>query len=221
MLIQATFEGETSATPLDLDPNTTSVSDLYDAVKCGAAARLEALVDVSLVHAGHLIPRSDEILSTLGISEQAVVHAVCRLAPSVPSIYRCEPLMGPVGGGTVVRIHGDGFLLGRGFERGTFRIGFGQQIVPCKRAADDMLVCTAPPHGEGIVTVRLLCANGMDQEHSSACTFEYVRLEAMYDLIFAKTNSFCPQRTVRDRSVDPQCCEDSDGDNVSQPRQPD
>ena len=59
--------------------------------------------------------------------------------------------------------------------------------------------CRTPAHAPATVSVRLLgCeaeqgggGGGSDASGATAC-FEFVRLEHMYDAIFASTNSHCP-----------------------------
>ena len=53
--------------------------------------------------------------------------------------------------------------------------------------------CIAPDHPPGIVNVRLVRCEEDDFDEDEA-SFEFVRLETAYEVLFATTNSHCPVR---------------------------
>ena len=130
-----------------------------------------------------------------GASPQQLLRATirCRLYTRA-QLIRCEPLCGPAAGGTVVAVHGKGFCN----MRETTRVRFGCVTVAVTSVeSDTMLYCRSPPHPTGIASVRLLrCEDeGTGDDDLDTASFEFVRLEAAYDAIFASTNSFCPIRS--------------------------
>jgi hypothetical protein len=82
--------------------------------------------------------------------------------------------------------------------QGEVRVLFGTELVKARRISDSELCVVSPPHEAGIVTVRCPCARGsVDGSDSDLfATFQYVRLENLYDAIFASTNSHCPVRDM-------------------------
>jgi hypothetical protein len=133
----------------------------------------------------------------------------CRLVTTA-RVTSCEPLWGPEQGGTTVTLHGHDFdTVGT-----SARIQFGSSSVPCQRIDSSRLRCRTPPHAAGIIRVVLQHCEDEDATDSNrdaedeGATFEFVRLEAAYDAIFATTNSFCPMRarnaTTREQMHDEQ-----------------
>jgi hypothetical protein len=151
---------------------------------------------------GAHVPAADVPLASLGLGASSTV--VCSLAPVV-QVACCEPSVGPDAGGTMVRIHGEGFTEATFGAASHARVEFGGHAVPCWRMSDTLLGCRTPAHAPATVSVRLLgCeaehggsggggggGGGSDASGATAC-FEFVRLEHMYDAIFASTNSHCP-----------------------------
>merc|ERR1740130_2122053 len=108
-------------------------------------------------------------------------------------------------------------------DRGVPHVRFGSVSVPCERINDTTLCCLSPSHPPGIVKVSLVRCNSIshnhnhnnnrnnsnltdnnrrileedddDEELQDETTFEYVRLGAAFDAIFATTNSYCPLRS--------------------------
>jgi hypothetical protein len=108
-------------------------------------------------------------------------------------------------------------------DRGVPHVRFGSVSVPCERINDTTLCCLSPPHPPGIVKVSLVRCNSIshnnhnnshnnhnnhltgnnnrilleedDEDEQDETTFEYVRLGAAFDTIFATTNSYCPLRS--------------------------
>ena len=71
----------------------------------------------------------------------------------------------------------------------------------CECVNDTTLRCLAPVHPVGIVRVVLLrCEDeaAVSDDEEDEASFEFVRLEHVYDKIFATTNSFCPVRSAAD-----------------------
>ena len=92
-------------------------------------------------------------------------------------------------------IHGTGFSSLGGFAQLTF----GSVVISILEiVSDSLLRCRSPPHHAGIVSVRLSrCAQLPHHElELDTASFEFVRLEAAYDTIFATTNSYCPIRSA-------------------------
>ena len=114
-----------------------------------------------------------------------VVQCTVRCAPQ---LLRCAPLWG-AGGCTVVTVHGVGFEA----VDGSARLRFGTVDVPCQRTSSTTIRCIAPDHPPGIVNVRLVRCEEDDSDEDEA-SFEFVRLETNFDVIFATTNSHCPVR---------------------------
>jgi hypothetical protein len=75
-------------------------------------------------------------------------------------IKHCAPPQGPVTGGPVT-LHGEGFTVDRGFDNDTVRVLFGPEFVRVRRVSDTMLVCEAPAHAPGIVSVKLHCSSSV------------------------------------------------------------
>ena len=156
-----------------------------------AAARAELGTDgvaAVLLHAGATLPRAECSLTSFGIDESTVLR--CAIVASARAL-RCEPSIGPATGGTLVRVHGEGFTEASGFGS-SVRMSFGPGLtVPCWRESDHVLCCRTPAHAPGPVDIRLVsCVSAEDDEMGAA--FEYIRPEAVYDAIFASTNSNCP-----------------------------
>ena len=161
---------------------------------------------------GAAMPATDVPLASLGLHGESVVG--CSLE-AVVQVASCEPSVGPDAGGTMVRLHGDGFSEASFGPASNARIGFGPlHSVPCWRISDTMLGCRAPAHAPATVRVRLLgCAAGnvngpdsdadadADADADGTAVFEFVRLEAMYDAIFNSTNSYCPIKRGGDGGV--------------------
>lgn len=127
-----------------------------------------------------------------------MISPAVAVVPGVPHTTTCEPLWGPEKGSTLVLVHGEAFDL---LDPRQLWVLFGSSAVPCDRVSDTLLRCRAPAHGAGIVDVRLRRCEGDGAAGAAAAqeagdvdlaTFEFVRLEAAYDQIFARTNSFCP-----------------------------
>lgn len=169
---------------------------LYTLVEHAARQRLKQhSLSVILAADGETLPADDTPASTL---VSTIVH--CNLI-SRPRLLVCEPLCGPDHGGTHVIIHGESLS-----TCSSARVRFGAAVVPCvqDRQQDGAVVlrCQAPKHELGIVRVTLLrCEDDAPSEgddDDDRATFEFVRLEAAYDAIFATTNSFCPIRSRDD-----------------------
>jgi len=211
MRICGTFDGQDFSEDVNwLDLEETTSADLFSLVKQKAALRANvALVEVLLVFQGRPLPVAATSLSSLGITPACTVRALCYDA-SPARFECCEPSLGPENGGNVVHVHGTGFLVARGFGSPHLHIAFGAERVPCKRVSDKVLLCSAPPHAPGPVLVTLgSCyqdqalghgpgrygAISAPEEDCSGATYEYVERGAMYDAIFASTNSHCPLRS--------------------------
>ena len=183
--------------------------DLRAAIERSACERLGNVVAALLSYPDgtHVPMDPPQFLAALGLdASDATVK--CELV-SAPRIQRCEPPFGPVGGGTLIRVRGSGFRAESGFgghgdgtsaaaiTGGGARLSFGSGCtVPCWRGSDDELLCRAPPHPEGIVSVVLLgCVEAAGS--SGAAAFEFASEGRMCDLIFATTNSNCPLRNVK------------------------
>ena len=78
------------------------------------------------------------------------------------------------------------------------QVAFGNTAVPIQRLSDQLLLCQSPrAHTPGFVSVTLAGCQARPKGRTAA--FEYVeRIEALYDRIFCKTNSFCPYVDPRD-----------------------
>ena len=208
MLVEAAYCGEEVATEtLNLPPDTTLCQTLYDVIKQAARSRVGMSVEASVFFGEVLLPADTSTLQQWGISAASKVCAV--LAP-VAQVTSCSPCQGPEGGGTAVRLSGQGFVLptlgGVGMlvhpapavsAQGEVRVLFGTELVKARRISDSELCVVSPPHEAGIVTVRCPCASRADGSDSDlVATFQYVRLENLYDVIFASTNSHCPVRDI-------------------------
>lgn len=157
---------------------------LYQLVQATASKRLGHRIMVHLLSTdGALLPADETPVAALGTPVHATLH-------EPPRLLRCEPLWGPEHGSTLVRIHGEGFMNGM---QGA-RVSFGHVDVPCERVSETVLKCTAPPHATGLVSVQLRRCEEEASTDEDTATFEYMRLEAAFDAIFATTNSFCPLR---------------------------
>ena len=94
--------------------------------------------------------------------ELYIVSHSGRIGPPVLFAYtneqvnRLQPSQGPVNGGTVVRLQGDGF-----FQLSAWECYFASHVVPAQIISDNELRCTSPHFGAcgGVVNV-LLCASG-------------------------------------------------------------
>ncbi|GMI31215.1 hypothetical protein TrCOL_g9005 [Triparma columacea] len=213
MLIEAAYcSEEVVRETLNLPPDTTLCQTLYDVIKQTARSRVGMSVDASVFFGEVLLPADTSTLQEWGISAASKVFAV--LSP-VPQVTSCSPCQGPEGGGTAVRLKGRGFVLptlgGSGMAssmlvqqvpavsaQGEVRVLFGTELVKARRISDSELCVVSPPHEAGIVTVRCPCARGsVDGSDSDLfATFQFVRLENLYDAIFASTNSHCPVRDM-------------------------
>jgi len=211
---------------------------------------LRADDDASISSLRHLVRRNDNATtsphthaattttsantSTNNNAATLVVVVDCQLTvvepPSVtrsPRLLRLGPLWGPEEGGTLLRLHGEGFLspllqrrMGEVTDsstssnnRSVLHVRFGSSVsVPCEQINDTTLCCLSPQHPPGIVKVSLVrCGishnnnnNNNNQltggrirqeEELDETTFEYVRMGAAFDAIFATTNSYCPLRS--------------------------
>ena len=58
-------------------------------------------------------------------------------SPVFSSLQSCEPSVGPEEGGTLVRLHGEGFAEGLGFGGGVM---FGHTLVPCWRESEQVTI---------------------------------------------------------------------------------
>eukprot|EP00928_Gymnodinium_smaydae_P097584 TRINITY_DN887_c0_g1_i1.p1 TRINITY_DN887_c0_g1~~TRINITY_DN887_c0_g1_i1.p1 ORF type:complete len:246 (-),score=28.98 TRINITY_DN887_c0_g1_i1:332-1009(-) len=201
MLIRAHFQGNIVSESVDMLPEFTMAAELYDQVRSAALARLGSKVDVVLAHSGEILPVATDLLSTFGVEPQSQIDAICSPVVGPPKLASCEPRMGPISGGTSLKLHGEGFTVGRGFSTQHLCARFGGQLVPCWRVDDSTLSCVSPPHAPGCVTISVECRGLLygfeDALRADGATFEYVRLEAMYDLIFARTNRHCPVRMAQ------------------------
>lgn len=206
MQVRVTCNGEVFFENVTLDPDVLTVIGLRDMIGTAAKSRADHKMDVILVYAGRVLPLTTETLGTFGVSVDSTVHVVCKPLVVAPRLCGSEPLMGPISGGTPVCLHGEGFTQGQGFGSSNVCVAFGSRIVPCKRITDTTLSCVSPAHPAGVVTIRLLCRNQRTLEmqplfghEADGATFEFVRLETMYDAIFSTTNAFCP---IRQRAAD-------------------
>lgn len=168
-----------------------STLDLYRRIETAACARLGEHVAVQLCANGRRIVADYTLLSSLG------TRVISCVLLTRARLERCEPLWGPEQGGTSINVHGCGFH-GVGDSA---RLRFGSVVVACERINDCTLRCRAPPHPTGIVRVTLMRCEDDDSDDDTA-SFNYVRLEAAYDTIFATTNSFCPTRHIGAKSGD-------------------
>ena len=137
---------------------------------------------------GHGIPADETPLLQLHTNR---VH--CRISTRA-RLMQCEPLSGPSKGGTIVRIHGKGLL---NLRASSAWVRFGTVDVPVLDVVSDTEIrCRSPAHVTGIVRVRLLrCEddrNNDDADEDDAASFEFLRLEHIYDAIFSTANRFCP-----------------------------
>jgi hypothetical protein len=173
-----------------------SARQLHTFVEDASRERLGKPMRALLYFDGVILPATDVPLASLGLEAESVVG--CSLVVVV-QVTSCEPSVGPDAGGTMVRVHGDGFTQAAFGAATNARIGFGPaHSVPCWRISDTVLGCRAPAHAPATVSVRLLgCEAGQNDSDTCAC-FEFVRLEHLYDAIFASTNSYCPRRGVDD-----------------------
>jgi len=133
-----------------------------------------------------------------------------------PRLLQLGPLWGPEEGGTLIRLYGEGLSSSVAAEsstssnnRGVPHVRFGSSVsVPCERINDTTLCCLSPQHPPGIVKVSLVqCgishnnnsqltgSNIILEDDLDETTFEYVRMGAAFDAIFATTNSYCPLRS--------------------------
>ncbi len=144
---------------------------------------------VQLTAAGTMLPVDGTLLTAIPSDEIAVT------VTSAPRLLRCTPLWGT--GSTAVTVHG----VGLDSVGASARLRFGAVDVPCERLNSSALRCIAPAnHPPGIVRVTLVrCEEDEGSEEEDEASFEFVRIEAAYDVVFATTNSHCP---VRDRELD-------------------
>ncbi|HEX6883328.1 MAG TPA: IPT/TIG domain-containing protein [Planctomycetota bacterium] len=88
---------------------------------------------------------------------RAVLSGVLRYR-ALPTLSSLAPSRGPASGGTQVTLLGSGFL---DFAPGTNTVRFGGVVASAPVVVDDRtLVCPAPPHAAGLVSVSLANANG-------------------------------------------------------------
>jgi hypothetical protein len=168
--------------------STWTTDDLKRKIEGLAALRLGYQAVALLSHRGGRPLPNGALLTSLSLVDEAVDCALV----TVPLVFRCEPPHGPVAGGTLVRIRGSGFLA----VGGGARVSFGDCSVPCWRVADDELQCLAPPHTEGIVSVKLKqCCEAVRESTGGAASYEFASEGRLCDLIFATTNAHCPLRT--------------------------
>lgn len=162
-----------------------TVADLHALVVANLAQRAPHLSThtVQLTVGGSIILPVDG--TPLTAIQSDVVQCTVRCAPQ---LLRCAPLWG-AGGCTVVTVHGVGLEA----VGGSPRLRFGRVDVPCQRTSSTTMRCIAPDHPPGIVNVRLVRCEEDDFDEDEA-SFEFVRLETAYEVLFATTNSHCPVR---------------------------
>lgn len=162
-----------------------TVADLHALVVANLAQRAPHLSThtVQLTVGGSIILPVDG--TPLTAIQSDVVQCTVRCAPQ---LLRCAPLWG-AGGCTVVTVHGVGLEA----VGGSPRLRFGRVDVPCQRTSSTTIRCIAPDHPPGIVNVRLVRCEEDDSDEDEA-SFEFVRLETAYEVLFATTNSHCPVR---------------------------
>ena len=162
-----------------------TVADLHALVVANLAQRAPHLSThtVQLTVGGSIILPVDG--TPLTAIQSDVVQCTVRCAPQ---LLRCAPLWG-AGGCTVVTVHGVGLEA----VGGSPRLRFGRVDVPCQRTSSTTMRCIAPDHPPGIVNVRLVRCEEDDSDEDEA-SFEFVRLETAYEVLFATTNSHCPVR---------------------------
>jgi hypothetical protein len=195
MLVVITYGNATTEETVDV-ARVPTMAQLYQQIEAAASRRLHSSVTAQLSRPdGASLPADETAPQHLQIpSIRCHLHARAQL-------NRCYPLSGPSGGGTRVAIHGTGFSS----VGNSARVRFGSAVVPVAEVeSDTLLYCMAPEHPTGLVRVQLLrCEDERtsDDEPDSA-SFEFTRLEAAYDAIFATTNAFCPVRSLecRDRN---------------------
>jgi len=196
---------------IDTETTTTTVERLRNVISdkarersgCRmASVRLFTMIDEQLFP----LPTEAFALNLEHAIEGDIVYAVITLdgeeVTPMPELLSCEPCFGPQGGGNTIKIHARGFSISQRFL--ALQIEFGSQMVPATRVSETLLLCVAPPHAAGPVTVRLLCGvAGRDHvtHRESETLYEYVREELMYDAIFASTNSHCPVQHVLPRGA--------------------
>lgn len=177
---------------LDAEPTTLTVEFLRSTVESNAVDRLgfDVVAKFSLPDGRQLPEQPPHMtLASLGIGHSDCI--ACSISPAL-RIYRCEPPHGPVAGGTLVHIRGSGFSQGS-FGDGSARVSFGAGCtVPCWRGSDAELLCHAPPHAEGIVTVTLVGCEAAG--FIGVASYEFATEGRLCDLIFSTTNAHCPLR---------------------------
>jgi len=163
--------------------DTSTVRFLHHTVETMASQRLGRRVRAVLSIDGTR-PEQEALVSTLGGNT-----VNCQLVEVYipPKLLRVSPLWGPEGGSTRVHLHGDNLSLPP-----STRIRFGSTSVPCEFIEGEMF-CRTPLHPPGIVNVSLMRCE--EDETMDEATFEFVRLEAAFDVTFARTNAFCPLRS--------------------------
>ena len=179
--------GATNTTHLLSGEVASTHADVYQICESVARERLGPSVAVQLYAGNQKLSRDSSAIS-------GCMHVECIIL-SRPRLLHVEPLCGPEHGSTTVFIHGTGF---DGIQTlASARVRFGAAEVALERLSDSILRCRTPAHPAGIVAVALVrCEDDADTADDTA-TFQFVRLEAAYDTIFATTNSFCPLRGSR------------------------